>query len=57
VYADYAISGDASAVNFALSIDLCVSTFVLTTCASSSGVPGMPVTLLKGTYDFSSLCS
>ena len=57
VYANYNISGDASEVTFDLSIDLCVATFVLTTCASSLGIPDMPVTLINGTYDFSTLCA
>ena len=57
VYADYAISGDASDVNFDLSVDLCVATMFLTTCASTLGVPGMPVTIIKGSFDFSSICT
>ena len=55
VYASYNISGDTPAVTFGLHIDLCVSAFFLTTCASKS-VPYMPVTLIKGAYDFSSIC-
>lgn len=57
VYANYNISGDASAVSFGLNVDVCVVTFILTTCASTLGVPDMPVTLINGTYDFSSLCT
>ena len=57
VYANYNISGDASQVTFGLNVDLCVVTFILTTCASTLGVPNMPVTLINGTYDFSSLCT
>ena len=57
VYANYNISGDASQVTFGLNVDLCVVTFILTTCASTLGVPNMPVTLINGTYDFSSLCA
>jgi hypothetical protein len=57
VYANYNISGDASAITFGLTVDLCVVSTFYTTCAGKLGVPGMPVTLIQGTYDFSSLCS
>ncbi len=57
VYANYNISGDVSEVTFGLNVDLCVVSYLYTTCASKMGVPGMPVTLISGTYDFSALCS
>ena len=50
-------NGDVSEVTFGLNVDLCVVSTFYTTCASKMGVPGMPVTLISGTYDFSALCS
>ena len=55
VYADYDISGDATAITFDISVDLCVDYTFKTVCASSI-LPGLPVPLLQGTFDFSGLC-
>jgi hypothetical protein len=56
VYADYDISGDASAISFDVAIDLCVVETYVTVCASEI-FPGLPAPILQGTFDFSGLCS
>jgi hypothetical protein len=55
VYADYAISGEASAITFNVAVDLCVAYTLYTVCASTL-FPGLPVPILQGTFDFSGLC-
>jgi hypothetical protein len=56
VYANYTISGDTAMVTFDVNIDVCFEALFLKKCASKV-VPGMPLTLIKGKYDFSSICS
>jgi hypothetical protein len=59
VVADVAIDGNADALALDIEMDGCVSATIITPkeCGSDITGSGLPIPLLKETYDFSSLCT